>query len=250
MLSMKKAIFVCVTACFCILVTFAIGELLARLFLPVYRLPDPPAPRAIDPYKQNPYIVYTRPYLQVYLPGAVYESARSSFRIPYQINRQGFRGPAVKPRHGARLNRLLVIGDSIVEGHGVGLDGIFTQILGDNLSEFGWEVINAGVTGASPIYYAANVPRYLSLQPDAALIVIFENDLTEDRLVESRFFSLPLIDDGDKLLMDSQGTGRCCRSSLLAVLRRVWNVVHPSDVDRIVIQNQSHRLKPNDEQKA
>jgi hypothetical protein len=148
------------------------------------------------------------------------------------------------------LNRLLVIGDSIVEGHGVGLDGIFTQILGDNLSEFGWEVINAGVTGASPIYYAANVPRYLSLQPDAALIVIFENDLTEDRLVESRFFSLPLIDDGDKLLMDSQGTGRCCRSSLLAVLRRVWNVVHPSDVDRIVIQNQSHRLKPNDEQKA
>jgi lysophospholipase L1-like esterase len=148
------------------------------------------------------------------------------------------------------LKRLLAIGDSIVEGHGVELDGIFTRILGASIGSLGWEVVNAGVAGASPIYYAANIPRYLSLHPDAVLIMIFENDLADDRGAEVYFFSLPLMDDEDALLLGSGGKVHCCSSHIYAVLRRVWKDLHRVGVSQIVARNQSRRPGINEEQKA
>src|SRR5262249_30185646 len=135
---------------------------MARALVTPYGVPHPPPLRRVDPYKVNPYFFFARPYLQGYMPGATYEAERSSFRVTYQINQRGFRGPDIAAREATALKRLVVIGDSIVEGHGVQFDDVFTERLGVALRPVGWQVINAGVAGGSPIYYAANVPRYLA----------------------------------------------------------------------------------------
>src|SRR5215831_8555727 len=218
-------------------IMLGIGEVLARALITPTCMPAPPAPRQIDPYQPNPYFFFARPYLQIYVPGSTFEAARSSYRVTYHINRQGFRGPEIAGRETVRLKRLLAIGDSLVEGHGVEFDQTFAELLGQHVRDSGWEVVNAGVAGASPIYYASNVPRYLSLEPDAALIVIFENDLTDDRAQEARFFSLPLLDEEGPLLRGTVSETGCRPWRLYTAARRVWNDVHRSPIARIVARN-------------
>jgi lysophospholipase L1-like esterase len=247
---MKRAVFICVTAVCSIAIVAILGELMARALVIPYRVPHPPPLRRVDPYQVNPYFFFTRPYLQVYMPGATYEAERSSFKITYRINQRGFRGPEIAVREATGLKRLVVIGDSIVEGHGVEFADVFTERLGVALRPLGWQVINAGVAGGSPIYYAANVPRYLALQPDAVLLLIFENDLTDDRGTESHVFSLPLLDDEHVLLRGAPPTTACCESRLYTWLRRMWKEVEfkRSTVGRIVARNQASPA-PTDEQK-
>lgn len=163
-------------------------ELGLRLFGPAIGLPEPPPPATIDPYDKNPYIVSYRPSLQEFLPGSRYRATRPSYVVEYEINDHGRRGPEIGAKDGAR--RLVVLGDSIPEGHGVPFTESFVSRLDGAFDGDGWEVVSAAMQGASPIHHAANVPRTLSLDPDAVLLVLYENDLWDDRAKESEYFSL------------------------------------------------------------
>jgi hypothetical protein len=110
-----------------------------------------------------------------------------------KINAMGFRGRDVTQEPAPGIKRLTVIGDSVVEGHGVQPEQTFTAHLQEKLADSGWEVINLGVQGASPVYYAANLERYLYLKPDAVLLLINENDLYEDEIREKAYFNLPFL---------------------------------------------------------
>ncbi|MCP4699954.1 MAG: SGNH/GDSL hydrolase family protein, partial [Gammaproteobacteria bacterium] len=199
------------------------GETLARWFVTPARIPAPPPPLSvIDPYKANSYAMSMRPYLQFHIPGGMYIQARSYYRVKYEINSMGFRGPEFLEKKRTGLKRLLIIGDSMVEGHGCEFTNTFSYRLGEKGRKHGWEVLNIGVQGANPIYYAANVERYLSLRPDAVLLVLFENDVFEDRIQEGRFFNLPVLDNENALLMGHANKKFLFESRLYVLLRRAW----------------------------
>lgn len=164
-------------------------ELLLRLAAPPPRIPPP---STIDPYGENPYIVTRRPHLQKFLPGARYRAKRPSYEVDYSINAHGVRGPEIVA---TSSRRLVVLGDSIVEGHGVAFEDGFVARLDERLRSIGWSVVSAAMQGGSPIHYAANLPRTLSLDPDAVLIVLYENDLWDDRRNEAQYFDLPPDED-------------------------------------------------------
>lgn len=218
-----------------LILSVGLGELLARLFVVPHRLPEPLPIRQIDPYRANPYMVNARPYIHFHTPGSEYIQARSSYRVKYEINRRGFRGPEMSPTAPPGLKRLLIIGDSMVEGHGSEFNATFASLLNTNLQPLGWEVVNVGVQGGSPIYYAANLERYLDLTPDAVLIILFENDIYDDRVLEANFFKLPLLDDEIELL-DSKAW--LTHSSLYILFRRAWKQWIHSPFEEIVLKNQ------------
>lgn len=208
---------------FTLLLLLAIGELLARFFVTLKALPKPPPVSTIDPYQANPYIIKQRPYIYFHIPGSKYIQSRSTYKVKYEINSMGFRGPEIMDTNSKRL---IIIGDSMTEGHGNKFTNTFSYRLGESLNEYDWEVVNMGVQGASPIYYAANLERYLAVHPDAALIVIFENDLFDDRVRESEYFKLTFIDNESK-------------SRLYSLLRRGWRYLIKSPLETIIAQNKN-----------
>lgn len=233
----RKLLFSGVTAIISLLFVIIVGEVLTQFFFHPNGLPTPPEPSIIDPYEQNPYIHYTRPYLQVHLPGARYRVSRSSYEIEYTINSQGFRGPEIPPKGDRGKHRLLIIGDSIVEGLGVEFNETFAYRIADGLDQQGWEIINLGMQRASPIYYAANLPRYLAFVPDAILILIFENDLFDDRVTEADYFSLPFLDIQLENLSDSDEGSLCLQSHLCRLLKRITGKYHRSEIEEVIARN-------------
>ena len=179
------------------------GEIMIRVCRTPHAFPPLPAPSTIDPYQTNPYVVRFRPFLYSHIPHARYTQARSYYQVDYRINARGYRGAEIPAKQAGRP-RLLVLGDSVTEGHGCAEAESYPSLLQQRLADAGWEVINAGVQGASPLYYAANLPRYLALQPDAVLLTIFENDVYGDRMLESSYFDLGWLDDTSTLLGHSR----------------------------------------------
>ncbi len=171
--------------------SLAVAELSLRLFSPESPFARPPASDTIDPYATNPYIVTHRPGLQQFIPGSTYRAERPSYVVDYEINARGLRGPEIGPKTDSRL---VVLGDSIPEGHGVAFEETFVSELDRTLDAGGWSVVSAAMQGGSPLHYAANLPRTLGLDPDAVLLVLYENDLWDDRTNESKYFGLPLRD--------------------------------------------------------
>jgi lysophospholipase L1-like esterase len=217
-----------------------IGELIARVWVIPQGIPPPPPLSTIDPYQPNPYIVRMRPYLYFHIPHSKYIQARSTYQVNYEINSLGFRGTEILPKQKTGLKRLITIGDSITEGHGNPFNQTFSSVLGEQLRPHQWEVINMGVQGASPLYYAANLKRYLSVQPDAILITIFENDLADDRTSESVFFTLPVLDDETALLMKTTPQNFFTQWRLYTLLHRGWRHWVHSAVEKIIAQNQAN----------
>lgn len=228
-----------------LVLVLAIGELLARFFVTLQRIPAPPPVSTIDPYKANPYLIPGLPYIHFHIPGSRYIQARSYYQVDYEINSMGFRGPEILPKS-PDVKRLIVIGDSMVEGHGNHFTETFSYLLGENIA---WEVVNMGALGASPLYYATNLKRYLSVSPDAVLIVIFENDLRDDRVLEPLYLSYPFIDDEETLLMGSTGDSFLSNLRLYTLLRRGWWYLVQSPLDEMVEQN-SEVTYTKDEQEA
>jgi len=212
------------------------GELVARFFVKLQSIPDPPPARTFDPYKENIYIVQARPYVYYHIPGSKYTQARSYYQVDYEINSMGFRGPEIQPKSDD-VKRLIVISDSIGEGHGNQRDETYPYQLGENLREQGWEVVNMSIQGSSPIYYAANVKRYLSVEPDAVLIMTFENELSDDRIIESVYSTFPLLDDEEALLMRTTTRALLSKSRLYLLLQKGWRDFVHSPVDDLILHN-------------
>ena len=245
----RKFLFYLIMFIMTLSVSLLLGEIVARLFVTPNRLPAQLPLEQIDPYQANPYMVNRRPYIHFHNPNSQYIQARSYYQVKYEINTRAFRGAEIPPKVETGLKRLLIIGDSMVEGHGSELQDTFAYLLDVDLRPLGWEVVNVGVQGGSPIYYAANLDRYLALQPDAVLIVLFENDLYDDRLLERNFFNLPLLDDDTVLLGQSSWQHYLTYSYLYIVLHRAWEKWYTSPFEAIVTHNQqAHTSNAEQEQ--
>lgn len=97
-------------------------------------------------------------------------------RITYRYNDAGFRDvnhPLVKP---VDITRVLVIGDSVTEGSGVGQDQIFTHYVQDFLGSR-YEVINLGMSGLNtPQEVHLLEVEGLKYEPDAVVLNFVLND--------------------------------------------------------------------------
>jgi len=213
------------------------GEILARIFVHANKIPPIPPKSTIDPYKMNPYMVGMRPFLHFHIPGSKYVQSRSYYSVDYNINSSGFRGPEIQPKK-KELKRMIVVGDSIVEGHGCPYSKTFSSLLDKKARQYNWEVLNLGVQGASPIYFAANLPRYFSSKPDAVLVVMFENDLYDDRIQERSYFSKPLLDNPESLFINAPKTDSfLSKSQLHLLLGRAFNRIKYNPLDSIIKLN-------------
>lgn len=237
----RKALFYFLVILIPLTIFFILAELMTRLLSPPQMLPAPPPITTIDPYQPNPYVIKLYPYIYSYIPGSKFIQARSSYQVKYEINSQGFRGPEIPYKKPEGLKRLLVVGDSVVEGHGIEFTQTFSYLLGENFQSFGWEVINGGIGGASPIYYAANMERYLLLKPDVVLIVIYDNDIIGDRIREVEYFECPFFDDTDKLLKRSTMVDILSASRFFNVVRREWQRrIINTPIEQIADQNRAN----------
>src|SRR6185295_777242 len=66
--------------------------------------------------------------------------------IPVHVNRFGLRGPEISAAPAPGVTRVLVLGDSVVFGHGLAAEDAMPAVLQQRL-DGGFEVLNAGVSG-------------------------------------------------------------------------------------------------------
>lgn len=189
---MKRILFHFLTILFSFSIFLLLAEIGSDYFITIR---DVPNFQTIDPYSDNPYIRYRRPFIFFHIPNSTYYMQRPSFKVKYEINSLGFRGPEINSRKNKK--RMIIIGDSIVEGHGVPFSSTFVTKLNESLElSEDLSVVNCGMQGASPIYFSANLERYLSVKPDIVMIHLFSNDLYEDQERESIYFKIPFLNQG------------------------------------------------------
>ncbi len=118
-----------------------------------------------------------------------HKAANGGGNVPVRINADGFRGPALRPTGSAR--RVVVYGDSFIEGEFVADDSSFVRVLEHDLAKRApTEVVNAGVAGWGPDQSFLRMQRELpTLKPAAVVLAIFaDNDMGD--IVRDRLFQL------------------------------------------------------------
>ncbi len=143
------------------------------------------------------------------VPGSRGVVSSPDYRVEYRINSHGLRDrefPLAKPPD---VKRLLLLGDSYVEGIGLEWDETIGQRLEGHLEAKArgrWQVVNGGVASYSPtIEYLYLVSKGLGLQPDLVVLVVDNTDVWDDwrygRTVE-------LAEDGEvKMVRAPEPTG-------------------------------------------
>ncbi len=233
---MKMVIFRLLLLAVAVGLALAILEFGLRCMQPM-AVVQPPAPSTIDPYDSNPYILWARPYCHSHMPGARYFQKRAGYHVRYEINAMGFRGPEIAPKLPG-VRRLLLDGDSMTEGHGVPFEDTFPARLDGELKGAGWQAINIGVQGGSPLYYAANAERFLALEPDVIVLTLFENDIGDDRFQEDTFFSRPWIST-DLLALARREHPWLPSSRALGLLRTVGQRLRFRRLNRLVAEHRA-----------
>lgn len=100
-------------------------------------------------------------------------------RAEVRQNQYGDRGPTYPLAKDANRYRILVLGDSFVEGVQVGEDDLFTALLERTDPQL--EVLNAGVAGYGTVQeYLYLETAGLKHNPDLVLLMIFDNDLSDN----------------------------------------------------------------------
>ena len=101
----------------------------------------------------------------------------------------------IKSSFAAQRPVLMVLGDSLVAGHGLPQGEAFPEILGQMLKDDGVDVhiINAGVSGDTTAGGLARLDWSLADNPDAAIIVLGGNDLLRGLDPSASFANLDKI---------------------------------------------------------
>lgn len=170
------------------------GEILSRIFFKGL-LDVKINSKTQDVLKENPHIIKFKPFVHSHFPHSEYKQQGKHFSVDYKINSLGLRDNEIKIKKEAGKKRLLIVGDSVTEGHGVNYEQTYVYILKKKLEQENWEVINAGTQGAGLAYQALNLPRYFQLNPDAILFATYENDLADDRRIEIHYNEYPVLEN-------------------------------------------------------
>ena len=117
------------------------------------------------------------------IPNTSCRSRTSEWDIKFKVNSLGLRDNEYSLEKPKGIFRILMLGDSFVEGYGVHSDATFSKILERKLNSNGEkiEVINAGVTGYSPILEYLYLKNYgLALSPDLVVMNFSMTDFYDE----------------------------------------------------------------------
>ncbi len=124
------------------------------------------------------------------VPGASGWHVTSEYRVLEEFNSRGLRGPEYAYATPEDVYRVLVLGDSFVEGYSVAYEDLFTERLRRMLEESTGrpvEIINAGTGGYSTdqelLFFNSEGVKYA---PDLTVVTFYENDPLYN--AETRFF--------------------------------------------------------------
>jgi hypothetical protein len=104
------------------------------------------------------------------------------FDYVFETNSQGLRYEEIPLQKPKGTSRVLVIGDSYVEGHGVSLEETSSAILEHAFHTDGYTIdfINGGLSGTGPLQQAKLLFHVgWKYQPDGLLVCVFPNDIAE-----------------------------------------------------------------------
>ena len=108
-------------------------------------------------------------------------AATPEYRALVSTDSKGFRycpGLQKHPGTSDAKPTLLILGDSFAEGWGVACKDSFAGWLERELPS--WKIQNAGVHGASPVYFVLRARKLLkTMKPKVLLVQIFDNDLDD-----------------------------------------------------------------------
>ena len=125
------------------------------------------------------------------VPGSTCRFKSKEWDITYKINSMGLRDDEIGPRQKNEF-RILVLGDSFVEGYGVEAKDRFTDILEMELSDQTGRrinVINAGTASYSPILeYKLLQEKLEVINPDLVIVALDMTDF-KDEIGYYNFFS-------------------------------------------------------------
>jgi hypothetical protein len=113
-------------------------------------------------------------------PGGEAVLQRAEYRTHIRINSHGLRGPECAYQKTAGRRRVLLLGDSFVEGYTVAESATVGSLLESTLSATGgaWEVLNGGTHGWSTdqeyLFWREEGVRY---EPDDVVLFFYYNDL-------------------------------------------------------------------------
>jgi hypothetical protein len=132
---------------------------------------------------------------------AFHEVEGHRYRVSY--NAHGYRGPDRPWEKPPGVRRVVVLGDSYVDGSEVGDAEVFTAILARTLS--GIDVVNLGVYGYSTAQELLTLDRVgRRYAPDLVVLVTISNDFRENALNFSLFGPAPRYRlEGDSLVLET-----------------------------------------------
>jgi lysophospholipase L1-like esterase len=143
--------------------------------------------RLFWPQRYEPHLLHTIVWFHPtrafsLLPGARLQAESG---VEYRVSADGLRGPELPREPPSRGGlRVLVLGDSFVEGLGLPEAETLPAQLGDRLVDAApgreAEVLGAGVRGGSPAYYRLWLDDLARTRPTVVLVSVFDNDLAED----------------------------------------------------------------------
>ncbi len=119
------------------------------------------------------------------IPNVKANCVTKEWNVPYTINSFGFRDREFSMKKPANTFRILVLGDSYVEGYAVRAEDSFIkrfeQRLNQNSSGKRYEVINGAIASYSPILeYILLSQKAIKLNPDMVLLFYDAGDLKDD----------------------------------------------------------------------
>ena len=127
----------------------------------------------------------------VMIPNKTCRFKTDEWDVTYKFNSLGLRDDEINLEKPWDEFRILVLGDSFVQGHGITQDKTFVKLLEKNLKEKTgkkFRVINAGVYGYSPLVeYLLLKKEGLLLNPDLVILAFNGTEFFEDR---QRFFEI------------------------------------------------------------
>jgi len=225
-----------------IVFSFLLVEVISRLIIPTPL--NPPPLLKVSPFIKNNYILQRRPFDFFHIPHSQYIQVIPKREIPYVINSFGFREREIDSNPPPNTKRLIVIGDSITEGHGVKMKNRFTDLLRDDAANTGWEIVNYAIQGGSLLHYAVNINRYLELSPSSVLIVLFDNDIWDDRRREEDYDKLKYIEN-PYVFKKNNFLSLFFRSRFIQLFYQAWNTycIRPplNEIEKIIYE---HKVNP------
>lgn|GEM_PF-6631102 len=170
-----------------IFVTLVLLEVGLRVFLPQYLFED----RIWTQARSGP--IFLKPRYQ----GVLQEY---EFRIPFQLNNEGFRDYDFSSVKNQGVTRIVVLGDSFVFGWGVSQENTFAKTLERKLNSSGakkFEVLNFGIYGLGGISeFQVLKQAAIRYRPDLVVVMVQSSDLQDNLGEYARLLAPSCEQDG------------------------------------------------------